>query len=87
MGAKEILSYVGGIVTFVLVGLALRRRVPEELALGIGWLAAFLIGFPFTRSLSAKAGKRLMFGEWAVFSTLGALAGIAVVFLMKRFGL
>lgn len=87
MGAKEIVSYVGGIATFVLVGLLLRRRVPEEIAFGIAWLAAFLIGFPFTRALSAKAGKRLTFGECAVFSTLGALAGVGVVFLMKRLGL
>jgi hypothetical protein len=84
MGAKEIVSYVGGIATFVLVGLLLRRRLPEELALGIGWLAAFLVGFPFTRHLS---GKQLTFRTWALFSTLGALAGVVILFMLKRLGL
>lgn len=83
MGAKEIVSYAGGIATFVLVGLLLRRRLPEEFAFAIGALAMLLVGFPFTRYLSAK---QLTFKKWALFSTLGALAGVVVLFMMNRLG-
>ena len=83
MTAKEIASYVGGVATFVLVARLLRGRVIDEFALGIGWLAMLLVGFPFTRYLSAK---QLTFRKWAVFSTLGALAGVVVLFVMKRIG-
>lgn len=72
MTAKEIVSYVGGIAMFVLVASLLRGRLPEEYALGLGWLAMFLVGFPFTRYLSAN---KLTFTRWAVFSTLSAFAG------------
>lgn len=83
MTAKEIVSYAGGIVTFVLVASLLRGRVSDEFALGAGWLAMLLVGFPFTRYLS---GKQLTFRKWALFSTLGALAGVVVLFVMKRIG-
>ena len=83
MTAKEIASYIGGIATFVLVISLLRRRVSDELAVGIGGLAMLLVGFPFTRYVSAK---KLTFSRWAVFSTLGALAGMVVLFVMKRLG-
>jgi hypothetical protein len=58
--------------------------LPEELAIGIGALAMLLVGFPVTRYLS---GKQLTFRTWALFSTLGALAGVVVLFGMKRLGL
>jgi len=83
MRAKEILSYIGGIATFVLVASLLRRRLPEEVAFGIGWLAMFLVGYPFTRYLSAN---NLTFTRWAVFSTLGAFAGVVVLFALNRVG-
>lgn len=83
MTGNEIVSYVGGIATFVLVASLLRGRVTDAFALGIGWLAMLLVGFPLTLYLS---GKQLTFRKWAVFSTLGALAGVVVLFVMKRLG-
>jgi hypothetical protein len=80
MTAKAIASYVGGIATFVLVSWLLRGRVADELALGIGWLAMLLVGFPFTRYLT---DKRLTFTRWLVFTTLAAFAG-TVVFIAMR---
>jgi NhaP-type Na+/H+ or K+/H+ antiporter len=83
MTGKEILSYAGGVAIFVLVGSLLRPRVPEELAFGIGALAMLLVGFPFTRYIS---DKQLTFRKWALFSTLGAIAGIVVMFALKNAG-
>jgi len=72
MTAKEIVSYVGGIATFVLVASLVRRRLPEEFAFGIGWLAMLLVGFPFTRYLS---GKQLTFSRRAVVYGIRAVFG------------
>lgn len=81
MTAKETALYVASIATFVMMGSLLRRRLPEEFAYPIAALTMLLVGFPLTRSLS---GKQLNFKKWAVLSTLGGLAGVAVVFIMKR---
>lgn len=83
MTAKEIVSYAGGVATFILVAWLLRGRVPDEWALGIGMLAMLLVGFPFTRYLS---GKQLTFRKWVLFSTLGAFASVLVFAAMNRFG-
>ena len=80
MSAMAILSYVAGITAFVLVSWLLRGRVADELALGIGWLAMLLVGFPFTRYLTVKG---LTFTRWMVFTTLAAFAG-TVVFIAMR---
>jgi len=81
MTPKEIFSYGGGIATFVLVSWLLRAWVPIEFALCIGALAMLLVGFPFTRYLSKR---QLSFRRWVVFSTCGALAGAAVLFLIRH---
>jgi hypothetical protein len=81
--AKEILSYIGGMATFVAVALLLRSSLSTELAFGIGWLGMLLVGFPFTRYLSAK---QLTFKKWALFSTLGAFGGLVVFAAINRFG-
>lgn len=75
MNAKEITSYVGGVIAFVIVAMLLRKYLPIEVALGVGWLAMWLVGYPFARYIS---GKRLTFSKWAAFSTLGAIAGMIV---------
>lgn len=80
MTLKEVVSYVAGIATLVVVAWLLRTRVADEFALGVGWLAMLLVGFPFTRYLSAN---KLTFTRWAAFSTLGAFAGIIVLFWLR----
>jgi hypothetical protein len=85
MLSKEILSYVGGVAAFVVVSSLLRKRITEEFAFGIGALAMLLVGFPFTRFLSAKSGKRLTFGKWVLFSTLGAIGSIVIFAAINRF--
>ena len=82
MGTKEIVSYVGGIAIFLMIGLLLRGRLPEEVAFAMGALAMLIVGFPFTRYLS---GKQLTFRKWAMFSALGALAGVLVLVMINRF--
>lgn len=83
MTAKAIVSYVGGLTTLVLVALLLRGRVADVFALGMGWLAMLLVGFPFMRYLSVK---RLTFTKWLAFSALAAFAGTVVFVVMKRLG-
>jgi hypothetical protein len=73
---KETASYVGGVVVFVAAAVLLRGRVPEEVALGLGWLAMLLVGYPFTRYV---AGNNLNFGRWVVFVTFGAAVGVALL--------
>ena len=82
MNAKAIASYVGGVASFVLVTWLLRGRVGDELAFAAGGLAMLLVGFTFTRYISPKPRP---FKEWALFSVLGAIAGMIVFVAMKRF--
>ena len=76
MNTREIVSYLGGVLAFIIVAMVLRRWTSQEVALGLGWLAMLLIGYPFTRYVS---GNRLTFARWAVFTTLGAAAGVTVL--------
>jgi hypothetical protein len=76
MNMKVIASYVGGIVVFVAAAMLLRGRVPEEVALGLGWFAMLLVGYPFTRYIS---GNHLNFGRWVVFVTFGVAVGITLL--------
>lgn len=76
MNMKEIASYVGGIVVFMVAAVLLRGRIPEEAALGLGWLAMLLVGYPFTRYI---AGNRLNFGRWVVCVTFGAAVGVVLL--------
>lgn len=75
MSVKEIASYIGGVIAFVVIAMLFRGRLPIEMVLGLGWLAMLFVGYPFTRYIS---GKRLTFSKWAAFSTLGAIAGMIV---------
>jgi hypothetical protein len=76
MNMKEIASYVGGIVVFMVAATLLRGRVPQEVALGLGWFAMFLVGYPFTRYIS---GNKLNFGRWIVFVTFGVAVGMTLL--------
>ncbi len=75
MKTKEIVSYVGGIIAFVIVAMLLRGRISEEAALGLGLLVMLLIGYPVTRYIS---GSNLTFGRWAVSVIFGVAVGIVV---------
>ena len=83
MIAKAVISYMGGIATFVLVAGLLRGRLGDAAALGIGGLAMLLVGFPFTRYMSQKP---VTFRKWALFSALGAVAGAIVFVALGRIG-
>jgi positive regulator of sigma E activity len=79
MHAKVILKislYVAPIIALVLVAMLLRRLVPEEIALGIGWLGMLFVSYPLMRYFS---GQHLTFTRWAIFSMLGAIAGAVVL--------
>jgi uncharacterized membrane protein YfcA len=80
MKSKHLLSFVGGIASFVVVALALRKLLPEEYALGMGWLVMLIVGIPFTRSFSRHHHT---FMKWVVLCTAAALAGALVLVAFK----
>jgi hypothetical protein len=76
MREKETISYVTAIAAAILVTVMLRGLVPPGMALGLGWLAMLLVGYPFTRFVTGN--RRLGFARWAVASLIGAAVSVVL---------
>lgn len=73
MKLRVLISFVGGIVAFVVMFRLLRGLIPEAAAFGLAILAMMLVGYPATRYITDN--PKLSFAKWAAASALGAAVG------------
>jgi Mg2+/citrate symporter len=74
-------SWIASIVAFVVVSSLLHGRVPEAIALGLGFFTAWIVDYPTMRYLTRDQQRQPAFAKHAAASALGA--SIAVVLYLS----
>ncbi|HEX8707667.1 MAG TPA: hypothetical protein VF723_05350 [Pyrinomonadaceae bacterium] len=77
---KAFLFWIGGIIAFVIVARLLRGRVPEPVALGFGFFAMWVTGYPVVNYM---AGRRVPFMAHVFSAAAGALIGTLFFALLE----
>ena len=80
MRSKAIVFWVAAIIAFVVVHMLLRGRVSEPVAMGFGFWAMWLVGYPTQQYL--RGGTNVPFLPHALTGALGALVGGVIFYFL-----